>query len=484
MKSKSLIKKLLTCLICLSFVFSSVGSFVLAYSPSEWAKSDIEKLTADYIIPALLRDKDYTQPITRGEFCYLAMNAHKKLSGGNEFQFAARGFKDTYDTTICSAADIGIISGRPDGNFYPDDYITRQEIACVLGKLLEVCNLNLSIAPNTVYSILSPFFDSIEVYPWAYDSFSFCLNEGIIKGISSESLSPNSHTTREQAMVMLNRAIEVYNQKSSSFSDVNNPYNMLSCKVEGDIKFLSFSNRALTFCVPNVVGAYEYKADIFLYNGTYVRTIISPTTQFIFKNLRAGEAYKIVASAYDANAQVIKSFNGYAFPNELYDYSKKDSLIFGEGDITTKEFADANMATITVKVWRVNSRGVKYPSEATLTVHKNIADITKLAFEEIFNGEEQFPFKDVGAYSWRAPMSSGRYSHHNYGTAIDINSNENYCLYNNGTFIGSHYKPHEDIYSIPAEGEVVSIFAKYGFAWGGDAWSNPKDYMHFSYLGL
>jgi hypothetical protein len=80
-------------------------------------------------------------------------------------------------------------------------------------------------------------------------------------------------------------------------------------------------------------------------------------------------------------------------------------------------------------------------------------------------------------------MSSGRLSEHNYGTAIDINSNENYCLYTNGTTVGSFWKPYENQYSITPYGDVITAFERRGFTWGGDAWNNPKDYMHFSYFG-
>ena len=31
------------------------------------------------------------------------------------------------------------------------------------------------------------------------------------------------------------------------------------------------------------------------------------------------------------------------------------------------------------------------------------------------------------------------------------------------------------------QGFKTKAFEKYGFTWGGDAWSNPKDYMNFSY---
>ena len=86
--------------------------------------------------------------------------------------------------------------------------------------------------------------------------------------------------------------------------------------------------------------------------------------------------------------------------------------------------------------------------------------------------------KDIGGYNFR-----GGTTEHNGGTAIDINSNENYCIYSNGTVVGSHWLPYEDPYSITPYGSVVRAFEKYGFTWGGDAWNSTKDYMHFSYLG-
>ncbi|MBO5408100.1 MAG: M15 family metallopeptidase [Clostridia bacterium] len=144
----------------------------------------------------------------------------------------------------------------------------------------------------------------------------------------------------------------------------------------------------------------------------------------------------------------------------------------------TKEEADAMMVKVTVPIWKMKSNGSKYSSSVTLTVHPQIAEPIRLVFEEIYNGTEKFPIKDIGAYSWR-----GGRTEHNWGTAIDINSNENYCIYGNGTVVGSCWAPYENPYSITPYGEVINAFEKYGFTWGGDAWSSTKDYMHFSYLG-
>ena len=144
---------------------------------------------------------------------------------------------------------------------------------------------------------------------------------------------------------------------------------------------------------------------------------------------------------------------------------------------TTKDEAEPLMVSVTVPVWKL-SNGNKVSSTATFKVHHAIADKVKLVFEDIYNGPEKFPIKDVGGYAWR-----GGRSEHNGGTAIDINANENYCIYNNGTVIGKYWKPYEDVYSIKPYGDVVNAFERHGFTWGGDSWRNPKDYMHFSYLG-
>ena len=136
------------------------------------------------------------------------------------------------------------------------------------------------------------------------------------------------------------------------------------------------------------------------------------------------------------------------------------------------------MLEVSVPVWKMKADGTKYASSAQLVVHDAIAEKVVLVFTEIFNADEQFPIKDLGGYSWR-----GGKSEHNWGTAIDLNANENYCIYKDGTAVGEGWFPYENPYSVTPYGVVVNAFEKYGFTWGGDAWSNPKDYMHFSYLG-
>jgi len=162
---------------------------------------------------------------------------------------------------------------------------------------------------------------------------------------------------------------------------------------------------------------------------------------------------------------------------------QKYILVFGSlSNSKYKSSAEAqkNMVSVTISVWKLNSVGQKTPGTLQVTVNKAIADRVKTIFREIYDSPEKFPIKSIGGYAWRSTGAS----EHALGLAIDINPNENYMIRNDGTVVsGSFWKPGENPYSIPADGDVVRIFRKYGFAWGGNAWRSSNDYMHFSYFG-
>ncbi len=138
------------------------------------------------------------------------------------------------------------------------------------------------------------------------------------------------------------------------------------------------------------------------------------------------------------------------------------------------------MVTVTIDVWKIDSSGNKYPSTLSLKVNKNLEAPIKAIFAEIFSGDEKFPIKTIDGYAWR----SNTRSEHRLGLAVDINPNENCMVLKDGRIVsGSYWRPGSDPYSIPANGDVVNAFKRFGFTWGGNAWRSCNDYMHFSYFG-
>lgn len=180
--------------------------------------------------------------------------------------------------------------------------------------------------------------------------------------------------------------------------------------------------------------------------------------------------------------QLVEKARNLAVGNPSFS-SNRYANVFGNSlkVYSSKKEADVNMVNIKIPVWKLDDSGKKYSDTMGLNVNKAIAKEVQEIFVEIYQGNERFPIKSVGGYNWRNTATGGK-SQHSYGTCVDINPDENYCVYKSGTTIGSFWKPYQNPYSITPNGDVMRAFKKYGWVWGGE-WNSLKDYMHFSYLG-
>lgn len=115
-------------------------------------------------------------------------------------------------------------------------------------------------------------------------------------------------------------------------------------------------------------------------------------------------------------------------------------------------------------------------------VHEKIKSISQELEELVFEHPDYIPFltKPGGTYCWRNIANTNRLSCHSFGMTIDIN------------VVYSHYwqwdlKKEGRVISEDAElayrniipWEIIAIFEKYGFIWGGK-WYH-YDTMHFEY---
>lgn len=149
--------------------------------------------------------------------------------------------------------------------------------------------------------------------------------------------------------------------------------------------------------------------------------------------------------------------------------NQRMNKLFPAGVPTTKQQMEAYLTTI--EVTTIDKSGSTKTRK--LTVHKYLANEVKAIFDELL--KIKFPISDAYSYSWRNMASgTGSKSHHSYGVAIDINASSNAASYTGGS-----YRPGKDPYSVTSE--VVNIWKKHGFYWGGD-WSGYYfDPMHFTY---
>lgn len=377
---------------------------------STWAQEGVAAAQDAGLMPSALASLNAKEEITRAEFCGIAVNAYKEVSGKAVFASGKKPFRDCDDPYVVAAYELGLVNGRGDGIFDPDASIERQDLCLMLCNVLDAAGIEAAAIAGD--ACLEDYPDVPNIKRYALDAVITMVDYTVVNGISTSDettiLAPDGTATREQALIMASRFCDAF-AKPDSEND-NDPWDLPAVEDPSDL-----------WTDPD---------------------FILPET------------------------------------NE-----EKMELVYGLDGVQyqTAEEAEAHMIEIAVPVWRLQEDGSKTTGTAYLQVNQSIAPIYEAIFEEIYNGAEQFPIKNVGCYSWRT-------GEHSQGTAVDINWEENMeaTINEDGSLTpttGTHWLPGEDPYSIPEGGDVYNAFTKYGFSWGGNAWSSKRDYMHFSYFG-
>ena len=165
---------------------------------SEYAKPYIEKLTEsiqfDY--------DDYTKPIKRDEFARLIYFSVKQMSDTMNTKVILNDvkplFTDTDDVCIGALSNAGIITGRNDECFSPNDFLTREEAAAVIGRAFDLFGFKR-------LNKITNFADKSNISPWAVSAVDSLCPYKIIIGTDNGNFLPKSTITGEQAAIITQR---------------------------------------------------------------------------------------------------------------------------------------------------------------------------------------------------------------------------------------------------------------------------------------
>ncbi|MHC1723441.1 MAG: S-layer homology domain-containing protein [Aminipila sp.] len=199
MKKYKLTKTLTICVIC--------GAVALNYCPvfaanSYWASQSISDFLSNKIdAPTVLKDDKYTTYITRENFSQLIVGLYAKSNAinKNDIQLKENPFKDTTNLDVQRAYSLGIIQGVSQNEFNPNSNITREEIATMIVRFLNI----KGIKTNSINS-LDNFNDKNNISNWAFKSLAYCVDNQIIQGFQND-LKPKLPATVEETITMLDR---------------------------------------------------------------------------------------------------------------------------------------------------------------------------------------------------------------------------------------------------------------------------------------
>lgn len=174
-----------------------------------WARDAIENLAGMGILQGTtgtLFNPNGT--ITRAEFTAIVVRAFN-FDTATVGSLADVKSNKWYYKDIMVAENLGIISGDSKNKFYPETPITREEIAKMLFKALQVSGNEFSLHGN---SVLEKFTDKNRISPDAVASVATLVGEGIIEGISDRAIGPRNTATRAQAAVFVYRTLNKLNK--------------------------------------------------------------------------------------------------------------------------------------------------------------------------------------------------------------------------------------------------------------------------------
>ena len=182
-------------------ISSRLDSAIEAPKTSDWSRETVKKAISKDYIPPTVGVYDYTKNITREQFCNIAVEAMHR-NGCDELIYEGPSpFTDIQSRSHIEVMyTAGLINGKSDTIFAPDDELTREEAATILYRIAEYTEKSLN--GSTTYA------DADEIADWAKDAAGALGKAGIMSGTGGNKFSPKDSYTVEQAIVTLVRLME------------------------------------------------------------------------------------------------------------------------------------------------------------------------------------------------------------------------------------------------------------------------------------
>ncbi len=172
----------------------------------DWADEEMKKATELGIIPEILRNKDFTQPIDRTQFAAVAVKLYEKISGKKAELPSKNPFIDTSDANVLKAYGLGITNGTSANTFTPDRQITREQMATMIARSLEKAGIDTKVNLEQV----SQFVDDRRIGKWAKSGVYFMASKEILKGTGENVFSPLGNAKIEEAIATSLRCVETF----------------------------------------------------------------------------------------------------------------------------------------------------------------------------------------------------------------------------------------------------------------------------------
>ena len=110
---------------------------------------------------------------------------------------------DWYAQAVNWAASVGIVNGFDDGTFQPNAAITREQMAAILRNYAQYKGMDVTATGD-----LTHYTDAASVSDWAKESVAWAVDQGLLSGMTVDTLQPQGLSTRAQVATVLQRYLK------------------------------------------------------------------------------------------------------------------------------------------------------------------------------------------------------------------------------------------------------------------------------------
>ena len=303
-------KRLLKCCVAVLLMPMITSSVMAEYDlDGHWAREAIDEMIDKGYISGYsdgsIKPDNF---ITRAEF----MSAANKIF--NFTQKRSISFKDVkksdwfYDT-VETAAEAGYISGYEDNTIRAENYITKQEAAFIVNKIMGY---------NGESSYADKFSDGADIDSWVKGAVGALAKNGIINGYSDGSFKAKNNITRAEAFTILNKA--------QSLKRLNESDKYIGYARPNEVSNFEQWKKAIMYSIDNLNESLELKI-IGFDNNTYDLEKLGIVTVGIKAegSLKNGTATVKYSFDYSENFKMLRAVEDGSLSSKL-DKNQKEAV--------------------------------------------------------------------------------------------------------------------------------------------------------------
>ena len=177
---------------------TDVSDIFLDVAPNAWYKDAVQYAYDNGLMTGVSANEFAPEATTTRAMIVSMLARLEGVESAESAGFADVAANDWYATAVNWAAASGITSGTGDGNFSPNTAITREQLAAILMNYAAYKGEDVSNRAD-----LTSYTDQPST--WAEEAMSWAVAEGLMNGVTADTLQPQGAATRAQVAAILQR---------------------------------------------------------------------------------------------------------------------------------------------------------------------------------------------------------------------------------------------------------------------------------------